>query len=354
MNLHGRGGHQKQAKRAILQPSPSIPSHEQLQQAVGPVAGNQKVLATGVVRLVHDDQVPRAGRQQIWLALAPFGQLAGGDEDVLSVPGVGNIGRMLLLLPEHVAEVAAIEEGNVEGKLLVELFLPLAADRSGGQYQAAADVARQDELAQHQPGLDGLAQADLVTQQEPFREASNDGIGNAGLVRPWGHGARCRAQPSSVEEIGSVAQKLEEDTLTLQLGDENAWDFDHPGLGLTLQWVTGRSSSRAIAEQLLPRCLGHVQRDPVWLLAVPQVLEPIAHLDQVGRSRIPGAKDHKLLIVELPGCSRLIHAAAEGDLVAVAVGEEALFGVVVVLGLGCGERAAVRPFGEHDPDLESA
>ena len=81
-----------------------------------------------------------------------IGELVGANQHLLgSVRG------------EKLLQVAAFKQARRECEFLVQLLPPLLAQRGGGDDEDAS-FAFSPVLADHDPGLDGFTQADLVGQ----------------------------------------------------------------------------------------------------------------------------------------------------------------------------------------------
>jgi hypothetical protein len=86
----------------------------------------------------------------------------GEDEALLGGPGVDLVAALLAGLGDEVAVV----DLEVEAEALVELFLPLEADAGGGDDEDEVDALAEEELLEDEAGLDGLAKADVVGDEE--------------------------------------------------------------------------------------------------------------------------------------------------------------------------------------------
>ena len=60
----------------------------------------------------------------------------------------------------------SVNQIETQGELVPHLVSPLEAQRCGRQNQDPLDPATDEQLAQDQPGLDRLAEADIVGDQE--------------------------------------------------------------------------------------------------------------------------------------------------------------------------------------------
>ncbi|OQA44945.1 MAG: hypothetical protein BWY52_01451 [Chloroflexi bacterium ADurb.Bin325] len=97
-----------------------------------------------------------------------------------------------------------------------------------------------------------------------------------------------------------------------------------------------------------------VKGDPVGFLSLPQPLEVGGDLRQISLGGIPGEVDGEDFVVLAPGGLRLVDAACEGDAIPLRIGEDAGFGVIVVLRLVRRDRRAVGVARQHHPDFECA
>ncbi|OQA44944.1 MAG: hypothetical protein BWY52_01450 [Chloroflexi bacterium ADurb.Bin325] len=210
VDLHRRGGQQQQSGVFVAR----LQVVEQAQQPVGAIDRLQEVLAAGMMRLVHHEQVPRPGRQDLFAPVAALGKLAAGQQYVAGIPEVGAAGHRQRPIVD-IEQLAVFVARDFQGELLVELLLPLVEDRFGRQDQATFDPAGDEQLADHQAGLDGLAQADLVAQQRPARKFGQELMRDARLMRPGRDRCGCGAQAGRARQVGRIAHELEKGTLCL-------------------------------------------------------------------------------------------------------------------------------------------
>ena len=134
------------------------------QQLVALVARPLAAAGAGdaVVRLVDDDQLGAAEQE---LVAAPVGlDEVGGDDDV----GVAVEQRLV----EHQAAFEALDgagedERGVDAELVAQLALPLLGERRGAQHGQPLHGALGEQLGGDQSGLDGLADADVVGDEQP-------------------------------------------------------------------------------------------------------------------------------------------------------------------------------------------
>ena len=140
--LHRRRRQQQQ--KALVQPV------HQLVALAGAVAE--------VVRLVDDDEVEVPVDQPLGV-LAPACHRQRGDQPGLAPEALG-----------IVAQQRVVGAGARDVELVLQLFAPLPDERRRHQHQHALGHAAQQVFLQHHPGLDGLAEPDLVRQQHPAAE----------------------------------------------------------------------------------------------------------------------------------------------------------------------------------------
>ena len=62
--------------------------------------------------------------------------------------------------------MAGVDDVEGEAELALQFVAPLAGHRGRGEDDGIIDAAAQQHLAQHQPGLDRLAQAHIVGDQQ--------------------------------------------------------------------------------------------------------------------------------------------------------------------------------------------
>jgi len=132
-----------------------------------------------MVRLVDQDEVPVGGCLQLRLALGTLGQLTGGQHQRAVRPSVTLRG---LHASVQVGEAVPVVKGDDQGELFPEFLHPLPMHRLGHQKQRPPHPSREHQLTQQEPGLDGLAQAHLVTQQKRLGIGLQHLVVHAGLV----------------------------------------------------------------------------------------------------------------------------------------------------------------------------
>ena len=115
--------------------------------------------ARQMVRLVEDHEVPRGCGQQALHAPLLLQGVDGADDPRVPLPGRGAV----------VAEVAA-EHVEGEAKATVQLAAPVLQQPCRRDDQDPGCLAAGDQLSDEHAGLDGLAQPDLVRNQQPRGE----------------------------------------------------------------------------------------------------------------------------------------------------------------------------------------
>lgn len=349
MNLHGGGGHQQQTGDFVA----LVQVFEQAEQVVGAVDFLLEVFAASMMGFINDQQVPGAGGQDLFAAVAALGELAACEEQVEGIPGIiAFLGQCLIVVVE---EFAAIVTRHIQGKFFVEFFLPLLKHRLGRENQGTFDPPGEPQLADDQPGFDGFAQANFVAQHGAFRETLHDGIGDPRLVRPGHDGRGARAQFDCAGEIGRIAQELEDDPfLRAGLALKRGNGFANLRLGDALERVADGRGIGAEGQQAVFDGLGDVDGNPVRLLVIPKAFKIDFVLFQVGRSFVPGKIDREIFVIIAPGGFGFVDAARKADLAAFGVGKNAQFGMVVIAGLRGGQGQAARVARQDDFDFERA
>ena len=188
--LFGRGREQQQARRARRQ------RFNQGVTRAGEFGGPDQV-----VGFVHQQQVPARG-QGLAGALFMAGQpVHRGDDALFVLEGIGlGFGHL-----QRFAALFVVDgEGQVEAPQ--QFDEPLVDQAFGNQHQHPAGAARGQHLRGDQAGFDGLAQADLIGQQQARRPARGGGLGHLQLVR---HQVYARAQHAPARmraRFGAAAQ----------------------------------------------------------------------------------------------------------------------------------------------------
>lgn len=124
-----------------------------------------------VVAFIDDEQIPGqvrrtfrrpAGGQELGENILLPQVVIGGDDAAEGTPGV----RVHAKAAVQRVGLGPVHEVERQGELLPHLVAPLETERRRGQDQDALDPPPQEELAQDQTRLDGLAEADVIGDQE--------------------------------------------------------------------------------------------------------------------------------------------------------------------------------------------
>jgi len=113
------------------------------------------------------------------------------------------------VVPLDVAQSRLVEEHEYLMVLAPQLAEPLHGQRVGRHDQCAVGPAGVQQMVEHETGLDGLAQPDLVGQQPAYRVAARRALGRVELMReetntptekrPESVGLACRGEVQHVE-----------------------------------------------------------------------------------------------------------------------------------------------------------
>ena len=129
-----------------------------------------------VVRLVHDDDVVGV-LQNVPAVRGQLRRADGSDHAVELAPGFAAEG----------AELRVVVGNALDAELVRHLFLPLAYQRWRGEDQHLARQPAQQQLLQHQAGLDRLAQAHLVAEEGAPPHSAEHLPGGVYLERVFRH-----------------------------------------------------------------------------------------------------------------------------------------------------------------------
>ncbi len=155
-----------------------------------------------MVGLVDDNHVPRTRREHFVPAALPSREVRAGKQDRERPPRVP--GRRDDRVVVDVHEAAAIEPWDTQGELLGELLLPLLHHRGRDEQQDTRRLAAHEQLADDEPDLDGLAEADLVREEVRARIGLDRSPRSRDLVGPRRHaGGREADLSASVETRGN-------------------------------------------------------------------------------------------------------------------------------------------------------
>ena len=201
----------------------------------GPAAG---AVGHAGVRFVDDQQV-RAAMPELFPQPGALDEV-GGHDDVAEPVEQGLALQQPAFQP---ADRAGQHQLGVDAELRGQLPLPLLGQRRAAQHRQAGRVALLQQLGGGQAGLDGLADADVVGDQQPDRvlpqrHQQRDELVGAGLhgepgQRPERPGAgpepdpQCRAQQPGAHRRAHVAGvgRLERRRADLLKGGEHPGDL---------------------------------------------------------------------------------------------------------------------------------
>ena len=153
-----RGGEQEGAEGAAAERG-----HHAVEGVVGQVVG-----------LVDDDEVERLGD-------GGHGQLRGGEQGLEGDDGERRAGERRLGAAQ-LLDARQGEEREEGVELVEELGQPLEGEVLGDHHQDALGEAELAHAGEDQAGLDGLAEADLVGEDEAREAVGEDAAGGADLV----------------------------------------------------------------------------------------------------------------------------------------------------------------------------
>ena len=142
---------------------------DQLAHGAGELAVDGVARGAGrccVVGLVEDQERARSELvQQVAQArgVGLVGQKPVRDDEARAgVPGIDAEAAA----PAELGQPLTIDNREAQAELGLQLVLPLQRHRRRCRDDDEVDAPAQEQLAQHEPGLDGLAQADIVGDQE--------------------------------------------------------------------------------------------------------------------------------------------------------------------------------------------
>ena len=156
-------------QEAVLHRGCREQEQEALLQAVDQLVAGAGLVAQ-VMRLVHDDDVVGQTGQRLGDVLASGGG-DRGDHPGLRPEG-GGVG----------AQQRVVAGGAVDAEFGRHFVPPLADQGSRGQDQDAFGHPAQDVFLQHHSGLDGLAETDLIGQQDAAAILLEDFADGFGLI----------------------------------------------------------------------------------------------------------------------------------------------------------------------------
>ena len=163
------------------------------------------IAAPGVMGLVDQDDIP-VPTGQFSLPLATANQ-TGRDDDLFGLEH--RLGRTLLFKRMQI-QMASRRAGEGASKAQQELGgqlgVPLAGQARGRGNQDPPRQTRQDQGTQCETGLDGLAQAHFIAEQEAVGVGQNQAAGDDGLMWPGFDRSGHEADQPPVRHPGRLAQ----------------------------------------------------------------------------------------------------------------------------------------------------
>lgn len=116
-----------------------------------------------MVRFIDDDHVPATGRQFPKRTFAAFHEVDRGNNSRLDAPGISAGFQRAA----RFGDALAVEDTKFKPKLCRELGLPLFSDGSWADDEDSSSSTASVQLAQDQPCFDGLAETDVVGNEQP-------------------------------------------------------------------------------------------------------------------------------------------------------------------------------------------
>ena len=249
-----------------------------------------------MVRLIHHHQVPGLGfLEHLARPIAASHQERGCQHKGFAVPGVTrhlSLGPTLQCRRRVPAELLAIVDWPVEIELLAQLDLPLPKDHRRGQHEHALHPAGERRLTQQQTRLDGLAEADLVGDQQLRRPMIVHPLERPNLMRPrldraggFAHPlAAVRHRRGAMDERPDRPPEIERGRLWL---GRRKCLLVNERLGAFLQPPRQRVRLGQESQQAFPQRLGHVDYDRAACGVRPQPGEVVLVLVDVLRPVLP-------------------------------------------------------------------
>src|SRR3954454_19902180 len=166
MDLERRCG--KQDETLVLFPAAQFP-HEP-QQCVRALLSRACSTPARVMGFVQDNNIPRLSRiQQFCPPILTAREMAGHDDKRLTVPSVaGNSFFNSMFGSRRMVpnQLLAVVDRPIQVKFLAQLDLPLLTNRLWRQDDRAFYAVGEPPLSKQQPGLNCLAEAHFVSDQE--------------------------------------------------------------------------------------------------------------------------------------------------------------------------------------------
>ena len=185
MHLHRRRGQQDQSSGPVFQAL-----HQAEQRVRSAFLLASRPAPPGMVGFVEHHQIPRLGIcQQRRRAVVPTQQMTRRNHHGFEMPVIAVDIALVSSAPRRgpvPGQLAAVVDRPIEVELLAQFNLPLFEDGLGRQDQDPCGTPGQPCLAQQHARLDGLAEADLVGDQQPRWPMAVEALKRSDLVWPGG------------------------------------------------------------------------------------------------------------------------------------------------------------------------
>ena len=339
VDLHRGRGEQHEPPGTILERP-----HQPEQRVRAAFLLSARTAASRVVCLVEHHEIPRLGLvEECARPVAPAHQVARGDDHRLSVPLAWSDLPLVLSLKRgrrisH--ELPPVVDRPVEVELLPKLDLPLTEHRLGRHDEDAFRASGEPCLAQQHPGLDRLAEPDLVRDEQPRRPSPIELLEGPHLVRPRRDRRRRladeRSAPREARRIGDEGPYEASPVGRQHRRVFGRW-LPHLAFGARLP-VLWRGRVRAQArspqaprhavgrhepQQIAAHRLGDVDHDHPARTARPETREVSLFLVDAVPLRSPALEDVDRLPVAPPPGRGLVEASGPGDPIAAPVFDDA-------------------------------
>ena len=183
----GRGGVHEPQERVVLRRIELQRRRGEKQEPPG-LAGERlrdlvRAGAAQVVSLVDRHQVPSSVRRRLRFLSRAREPLERGDHQWMPPPRRGVVvGRLRLGGLAILLRTVRVHQREQEVELVEQLRQPLDGEVARRDHQAALHQARVEQAGEHQSGLDGFSQADLVRQHEARLRRREHLVRHADLV----------------------------------------------------------------------------------------------------------------------------------------------------------------------------
>ena len=334
VDLHRGRGEQHEPLRTVLERP-----HQAEQRIRASFLLSACTAASRVVRLVQHHEIPRLGFvEECARPVAPAHQVAGGDDHRLSVPFA--LSDLPLVLSSKRGrrishELPPVVDRPVEVELLPKLDLPLTEHRLRRHDEDAFRSSGEPCLAQQHPGLDRLAEPDLVGDEQLRRPSSVELLEGPHLVRPRSdRRRRLTDERSAPREARRIGDEGPYEASPVDRRIFGRW-LQHPVVGVRLpvhrfDRIQARSLQplrhavgRHEPQQIAAHCLGDVDHEHPARTVRPEAGEVSLFLVDAIPLRSPALEDVDRLPVSPPSGRGLVEASGPGDPIAASVFDDA-------------------------------